>query len=49
LYALLGRFHLSGALFEPIIPQTVEALQQINSAVVLRTAQDGALHNALLR
>lgn len=34
-YALLGGFHLTGALFEPIIPQTVEALQQINPAVVV--------------
>src|SRR5947209_15923383 len=35
IYALLGGFHLSGALFEPIIPQTVEALQQIKPAVVV--------------
>jgi 7,8-dihydropterin-6-yl-methyl-4-(beta-D-ribofuranosyl)aminobenzene 5'-phosphate synthase len=35
IYALLGGFHLTGALFEPIIPQTVEALQQINPAVVV--------------
>ncbi len=35
IYALLGGFHLTGALFEPIIPQTVEALQQINPAVVI--------------
>ncbi len=34
-YALLGGFHLSGALFEPIIPQTVEALQRINPVVVV--------------
>jgi len=34
-YALLGGFHLTGALFEPIIPQTVEALQKINPAVVV--------------
>ena len=34
-YALLGGFHLTGALFEPIIPQTVEALQKINQAVVV--------------
>ncbi len=34
-YALLGGFHLSGALFEPIIPQTVEALQKIDPAVVV--------------
>src|SRR5437764_2400711 len=35
IYALLGGFHLSGMLFEPIIPQTVEALQKINPAVVV--------------
>ena len=35
IYALLGGFHLSGALFEPIIPQTVEALQQFNPAVIV--------------
>ncbi len=35
IYALLGGFHLSGPLFEPIIPQTVEALQRINPAVVV--------------
>ncbi len=35
IYALLGGFHLTGALFEPIIPQTVEALQQINPAIVV--------------
>jgi 7,8-dihydropterin-6-yl-methyl-4-(beta-D-ribofuranosyl)aminobenzene 5'-phosphate synthase len=35
IYALLGGFHLSGPLFEPIIPQTVEALQQINPAIIV--------------
>jgi 7,8-dihydropterin-6-yl-methyl-4-(beta-D-ribofuranosyl)aminobenzene 5'-phosphate synthase len=35
IFALLGGFHLSGAIFEPIIPQTVEALQQIKPAVVV--------------
>ena len=35
IYALVGGFHLSGTLFEPIIPQTVEALQQIKPAVVV--------------
>ncbi len=35
IYAVLGGFHLTGALFEPIIPQTVEALQQINPAVIV--------------
>ncbi len=34
-YAVLGGFHLTGKLFEPIIPQTVEALQQINPAVIV--------------
>jgi 7,8-dihydropterin-6-yl-methyl-4-(beta-D-ribofuranosyl)aminobenzene 5'-phosphate synthase len=34
-YAVLGGFHLTGALFEPIIPQTVEALQQFSPAVVV--------------
>jgi 7,8-dihydropterin-6-yl-methyl-4-(beta-D-ribofuranosyl)aminobenzene 5'-phosphate synthase len=35
IYAVLGGFHLTGALFEPIIPQTVEALQQIHPAVIV--------------
>jgi 7,8-dihydropterin-6-yl-methyl-4-(beta-D-ribofuranosyl)aminobenzene 5'-phosphate synthase len=35
IYAVLGGFHLTGALFEPIIPQTVEALRQINPAVIV--------------
>src|SRR5216684_4923685 len=35
IYAVLGGFHLSGAAFEPIIPQTIAALQQINPAVVV--------------
>jgi 7,8-dihydropterin-6-yl-methyl-4-(beta-D-ribofuranosyl)aminobenzene 5'-phosphate synthase len=35
IYTLLGGFHLTGALFEPIIPQTVEALRKINPAVVV--------------
>lgn len=34
-YAVVGGFHLSGALFEPIIPQTVEALQELHPAVVV--------------
>jgi 7,8-dihydropterin-6-yl-methyl-4-(beta-D-ribofuranosyl)aminobenzene 5'-phosphate synthase len=34
-YALIGGLHLTGALFEPIIPQTVAALQHINPAVVI--------------
>lgn len=35
IYAVLGGFHLSGPLFEPIIPQTVEALQQMHPAIVV--------------
>ncbi len=35
IYALLGGLHLTGALFEPIIPQTIEALQLISPAVVV--------------
>jgi len=35
IYAVLGGFHLTGSLFEPIIPQTIEALQQINPAVIV--------------
>ena len=35
IYAVLGGLHLTGALFESIIPQTVEALQQINPAVIV--------------
>jgi 7,8-dihydropterin-6-yl-methyl-4-(beta-D-ribofuranosyl)aminobenzene 5'-phosphate synthase len=35
IYTVLGGFHLTGALFEPIIPQTVKALQQINPAVIV--------------
>jgi 7,8-dihydropterin-6-yl-methyl-4-(beta-D-ribofuranosyl)aminobenzene 5'-phosphate synthase len=35
IFALIGGFHLTGALFEPIIPQTVEALQQIKPEVIV--------------
>jgi 7,8-dihydropterin-6-yl-methyl-4-(beta-D-ribofuranosyl)aminobenzene 5'-phosphate synthase len=35
IYALTGGFHLSGPAFEPIIPQTIAALQQFNPAVVV--------------
>jgi 7,8-dihydropterin-6-yl-methyl-4-(beta-D-ribofuranosyl)aminobenzene 5'-phosphate synthase len=35
IYAVLGGFHLSGLAFEPIIPQTIAALQQLNPAVVV--------------
>jgi 7,8-dihydropterin-6-yl-methyl-4-(beta-D-ribofuranosyl)aminobenzene 5'-phosphate synthase len=34
-YAVIGGFHLSGRLFEPIIPQTVAALQQIGPRYVV--------------
>ncbi len=30
IYAVLGGFHLSGPLFEPLIPQTVAALQELH-------------------
>ncbi|MBO0780200.1 MAG: MBL fold metallo-hydrolase [Ktedonobacteraceae bacterium] len=35
LYAVVGGFHLSGALFEPIIPQTVAALHHLKPAVIV--------------
>lgn len=35
MYAVLGGFHLTGTLFEPRIAPTVEALRQINPAVVV--------------
>lgn len=35
LYAVVGGFHLTGALFEPIIPQTIEALQQMTPTIVV--------------
>jgi 7,8-dihydropterin-6-yl-methyl-4-(beta-D-ribofuranosyl)aminobenzene 5'-phosphate synthase len=35
IYAVLGGFHLTGGLFEPIIPQTVEALAAEAPAVVV--------------
>jgi len=34
-YADIGRFHLSGRLFEPIIPATVAALQQLDPRYVV--------------
>lgn len=34
-YAVLGGFHLSGALFESIIPPTVAALKEINPAMIV--------------
>lgn len=35
IYAVLGGLHLTGAMFEPIIPQTVEALQQIKPTIIV--------------
>ena len=35
IYALMGGFHLTGAMFEPIIPQTVEALEEIRPSVIV--------------
>ena len=35
IYAVLGGFHLSGTLFEPIIPQTIAELQRIGPAVIV--------------
>lgn len=34
-YAVIGGFHLTGALFEPIIPATIAALQQISPRYVM--------------
>ncbi len=34
-YTVMGGFHLTGGLFEPIIPATVRALQQINPRYVV--------------
>lgn len=34
-YAVMGGFHLTGGLFEPIIPPTVRALKRINPRVVV--------------
>ena len=35
IYAVIGGFHLSGALFEPIIPQTIAELQRIAPSVIV--------------
>src|SRR5262249_50720149 len=35
IYAVVGGFHLTGMLFEPIIPVTVAALKQINPRYVM--------------
>lgn len=34
-YAVLGGFHLTGAIFEPIIEPTVAALKELNSALIV--------------
>jgi 7,8-dihydropterin-6-yl-methyl-4-(beta-D-ribofuranosyl)aminobenzene 5'-phosphate synthase len=34
-YAVIGGFHLSGAVFEPVIPQTIAALKEINPRYVM--------------
>jgi 7,8-dihydropterin-6-yl-methyl-4-(beta-D-ribofuranosyl)aminobenzene 5'-phosphate synthase len=35
IYAVIGGFHLSGALFEKIIPSTVEELSKIGPSVLI--------------
>jgi 7,8-dihydropterin-6-yl-methyl-4-(beta-D-ribofuranosyl)aminobenzene 5'-phosphate synthase len=35
IYAVIGGFHLSGAVFEPIIPATIAALKEINPRYVM--------------
>jgi 7,8-dihydropterin-6-yl-methyl-4-(beta-D-ribofuranosyl)aminobenzene 5'-phosphate synthase len=35
IYAVLGGFHLNGPLFDPIIPPTIEALQQIGPRFIV--------------
>ena len=34
-YAVIGGFHLTGALFEPIIPPTIAALKEISPALIV--------------
>ena len=34
-YALIGGFHLTGAVFEPLIAPTVAALKEINPALIV--------------
>jgi len=34
-YAVLGGFHLTGALFEPIIPPTIAALKELNPMLIV--------------
>jgi 7,8-dihydropterin-6-yl-methyl-4-(beta-D-ribofuranosyl)aminobenzene 5'-phosphate synthase len=35
IYAVIGGFHLTGAIFEPIIPPTLQALQEIDPKVIV--------------
>jgi 7,8-dihydropterin-6-yl-methyl-4-(beta-D-ribofuranosyl)aminobenzene 5'-phosphate synthase len=35
IYAVIGGFHLTGALFEPIIPATIAALQQVGARYLM--------------
>jgi len=34
-YAVLGGFHLTGKIFEPVIAPTIQALKQINPTVIV--------------
>ena len=34
-YAVIGGFHLSGALYEPIIPPTIAALKELSPALIV--------------
>ncbi len=34
-YAVIGGFHLTGSIFEPIIPATIKALKEINPKVIV--------------
>ena len=40
-YAVIGGFHLTGALFEPIIPPTVAALKELSPAVIVPAHRTG--------
>lgn len=35
IYAVIGGFHLTGRIFEPIIPPTIQALKEINPKVIV--------------
>jgi 7,8-dihydropterin-6-yl-methyl-4-(beta-D-ribofuranosyl)aminobenzene 5'-phosphate synthase len=35
IYAVLGGFHLTGSIFEPIIPPTIQALKEFNPKVIV--------------